>query len=320
MHEEGVILKVNQYPHYFQAINEFHNITAKDVFKHQATSELTETYFKPKNIHSLMDVPIWLEGELVGVLCHEHSKIRDWTLEDQEFAASIVHMISLMVETFQRKKVEKELRASLKEKEILMKEIHHRVKNNLTVISSLLNLQSYHIKDEKALNFFKESQDRAKSMALIHEKLYGADDLRKIDFSDYLRTLTSELFNSYNLSPGISLNMEIDKLDIDVNTSVPLALIVNEIVSNSLKHGFKDKDNGNIWINFYKKDQEYELIVEDDGVGFSDNLDFKKTESFGMQIVNSLTQQLNGKISMEKTEGTRFILNFKDKFYQEDID
>jgi two-component sensor histidine kinase len=225
-----------------------------------------------------------------------------------------------MVETFQRKKVEKELRASLKEKEILMKEIHHRVKNNLTVISSLLNLQSYHIKDEKALTFFKESQDRAKSMALIHEKLYGADDLRKIDFSDYLRTLTSELFNSYNLSPGISLNMEIDKLDIDVNTSVPLALIVNEIVSNSLKHGFKDKDNGNIWINFYKKDQEYELIVEDDGVGFSDNLDFKKTESFGMQIVNSLTQQLNGKISMEKTEGTRFILNFKDKFYQEDID
>lgn len=313
-HDKSDVLRVELYPRYFGALEIFHNITANDVRNHYATLELNKTYFGPKKIFSLMDIPIWLEGELIGVLCHENFEIKDWTLEDQEFGASIAHMVSLEIETSGRKKAEKKLRTSLNEKEILLKEIHHRVKNNLTVISSLLRLQSRYIKDKRALDIFKESQNRAKSMALIHEKLYKSEDLRKMDFSDYLKSLTSQLFQSYNTSPGIKLNMEIDNLDLDINTSVPLALIVNEIMSNSLKHAFSGKETGNIWVNFCKNGDMYELIVEDDGIGFPDDLNFENTESLGMQIVNSLIKQINGEIIMEKTLGTRFTVNFKDKF------
>lgn len=314
-HEQGSIVEAAQYPCYFNAIKTSHNLAITNVREHSDTSEFNESYFKPEGIFSVMDVPIWLDGELKGILCHESLKIREWTSEDQDFASSMAYLVSLGLEASERKKVEKKLRASLDEKELLMKEIHHRVKNNLTVISSLLNLQSHYIHDKETLDIFRESQNRARSMALIHEKLYKSNDLRKITFGEYLRNLTEQLFYSYNISPRINLNMEIENLDVDINTSVPLALIVNEIISNSLKHAFEGQNTGNVSIKFYKKADEYELIIEDDGIGFPDDLDFKNINSLGIQIVNSLTNQLNGRIAMERTIGTKFTLNFKDKSY-----
>ncbi len=314
-HDQGLILEAAKYPRYFEAMKKFHNVTAANAQGYYYTSELNESYFKPNGICSLMDVPIWLEGELMGVLCHETFKTRHWKFEEQDFVASLANLISLGLEASKRKKAEEDLKASLKEKEILMKEIHHRAKNNLTIISSLLNLQSRHINDKEALGVFRESQNRARSMALIHEKLYRSDDLRKIDFGEYIRSLTIELFNSYRASQGIELNMDIANIDLDINTAVPLALIVNEIVTNSLKYAFPDKKTGNVSVHFAKNSDEMQLIVEDNGIGFPGDLDFRNTNSLGMQLVTSLTDQIKGSIRLERDEGTKFIIDFKEKLY-----
>ncbi|MEN6293724.1 MAG: histidine kinase dimerization/phosphoacceptor domain -containing protein [Methanobacterium sp.] len=314
-HEQGLILEAAKCPRYFEAMKKFHNITAANAQGYYYTSELNESYFKPNGICSLMDVPIWLEGELLGVLCHETFKTRHWKFEEQDFVSSLANLISLGLEASRRKKAEEDLKASLKEKEILMKEIHHRAKNNLTIISSLLNLQSRHINDKEALGVFRESQNRARSMALIHEKLYRSDNLRKIDFGEYIRSLTIEIFNSYRASQGIELNMDISNIDLDINTAVPLALIVNEIVTNSLKYAFPDKKTGNVSVRFAKNADEMQLIVEDNGIGFPGDLDFRNTNSLGMQLVTSLTDQIKGSIKLERDEGTKFIIDFKEKLY-----
>ena len=314
-HDKGLILEAAKYPRYFEAMKKFHNVTAANAQGYYYTSELNESYFKPNGICSLMDVPIWLEGELVGVLCHETFKTRHWKFEEQDFVASLANLISLGLEASKRKKAEEDLKASLKEKEILMKEIHHRAKNNLTIISSLLNLQSRHINDKEALGLFRESQNRARSMALIHEKLYRSDDLRKIDFGEYIRSLTIELFHSYRASQGIELDMDIANIDLDINTAVPLALIVNEIITNSLKYAFPDKKTGNVSVHFAKNDGGLQLIVEDNGIGFPDDLDFRNTNSLGMQLVTSLTDQIKGNIKLERNEGTKFVIDFKEKLY-----
>ncbi|MGB9980012.1 histidine kinase dimerization/phosphoacceptor domain -containing protein [Methanobacterium sp.] len=314
-HKQGYIIESANYPRYFEAIKKFHNITAANAQGYYYTSEFNESYFKPKGIFSVMDVPVWSDGDLVGILCHETFKTRHWKFEEQDFASSLAHLISLGLEASKRKKAEEDLKASLKEKEILMKEIHHRAKNNLTIISSLLNLQSRHINDKEALGVFRESQNRARSMALIHEKLYRSDDLRKIDFGEYIRSLTVELFHSYRASQGIELNMDIANVDLDINTAVPLALIVNEIVTNSLKYAFPDKKTGNVSVHFAKNDGGLQLIVEDNGIGFPDDLDFRNTNSLGMQLVTSLTDQIKGNIKLERDGGTKFIIDFKEKSF-----
>jgi PAS domain S-box-containing protein len=211
------------------------------------------------------------------------------------------------------KVAEEGLKKSLKEKEMLLKEIHHRVKNNLMVISSLLNLQSKYIKDKSALNVFRESQNRAKSMALIHERLYRSTDLKRIDFGDYIRTLAIDLFHTYVPDPNrIKLNLNVENIMVDINTAVPLGLIVNELVTNSMKHAFPGGESGEIKIQFYSEDENLVLKVSDDGVGFPEDLDFKNTSSLGLQLVNSLTNQISGEIKLNGTKGTEFKITFKE--------
>lgn len=222
----------------------------------------------------------------------------------------------LKKEIIAHEKAEKELKDSLDEKEILVKEIHHRVKNNLMIISSLLNLQSHYITDEKALNIFKESQNRAKSMALIHERLYRTDSMRRIDFDDYIHTLATDLFHTYRLGPGINLTLDLEPVKLDVNSAIPLGLIVNELVTNSLKYAFPE-GMGELSIKFrsLNKGDEFELVISDNGVGFPSDLDFRKVDSLGLQLVSNLTSQLNGTIDLENTHGTRFTIRFKESKY-----
>lgn len=218
----------------------------------------------------------------------------------------------------ERKKTEKQLQKSLKDKEILMKEIHHRVKNNLMVFSSLLNLQSKFIRDEVALDVFRESQNRAKTMAIIHEKLYRSSDLKRIDFGEYIRDLSNLLFRTYATdSSRIMLNIDVEDVMLDVDISIPLGLILNELLSNSLKYAFPDGRKGDINIEFYhEEDDLLSLIVKDNVVGFPENIDFKKTESLGLQLVNMLTEQVNGDVQLKRKDGTKFKINFKDKIME----
>lgn len=222
----------------------------------------------------------------------------------------------LKKEIIAHEKAEKELKKSLDEKDILVKEIHHRVKNNLMIISSLLNLQSHYITDEKALNLFKESQSRAKSMALIHERLYRTDSLRKIEFDDYIRTLANDLFHTYRLGPGIDLKLDLEHVKLDVNSAIPLGLIVNELMTNSLKYAFPE-GKGEISVKFRSlpaKD-EFELVISDNGVGFPEDVDFRKFDSLGLQLVNNLASQLSGTIDLDKNQGTKFTIQFKESKY-----
>lgn len=235
-------------------------------------------------------------------------------IEKDEYG-NTVKTIGVNQDITELKRVQNEIKEALIEKEMLLKEIHHRVKNNLMVISSLLNLQSQYIHDEEALDIFRESQNRAKSMALIHERLYRSTDLKRIDFGDYIRTLGNDLYHTYMPGDGrISLNMNLENLMVDINTTVPLGLIVNELITNSMKHAFVEEAEGEINITFYKKGDEFTLIIEDNGVGLPADLDFKNTETLGLQLVNNLTAQIDGTIELDRSQGTRFKITFKEQY------
>jgi PAS domain S-box-containing protein len=211
-----------------------------------------------------------------------------------------------------RKAAEEKIRASLREKEVLLKEIHHRVKNNLQVVSSLLNLQSRGISDEETRRFFKESQHRVHSMALIHEQLYESEDLSRIDFPSYIGQLVAYLFRSYGVSLSrVSLKTRIEDLHFEVDVAVPCGLIINELVSNSLKYAFPEGRQGEIRIDF-KKGPEDRIImaVEDDGVGFPPGVNLLNTRTLGLRLVRSLAQQLGGQAELKSRSGTQVKIQF----------
>ena len=181
------------------------------------------------------------------------------------------------------------------------------------IISSLLNLQSRYIKDKASKEIFTESQNRAKSMALIHERLYQSNDLKKIDFGEYIRSLSNELFNTYDADPGqITLKINVESLFLDINTTVPLGLIVNELISNCLKHGFPDGRKGEIDVDLHSKGDYYELSVKDNGIGFPKDLNYENTDSLGLQMIVSLTDQIDGNIKLNNIVGTEFMITFKE--------
>jgi two-component sensor histidine kinase len=215
--------------------------------------------------------------------------------------------------------VEEQLNASLKEKEVLLKEIHHRVKNNMQVISSLLNLQSGRIKNQEILEMFKESQDRIRSMSLIHERLYQSADLAKIDFSHYIQNLAKHLFQSYRIDPeAVVLKTNVKDVSLDINKAIPCGLIINELVSNSLKYAFpqvtgtdeKIAKKGAIDIQLMTDDGKVTLLVKDNGVGLPIDLDIETADSFGLQLVTTLVAQLNGKIDIKRKPGAIFKITF----------
>lgn len=227
------------------------------------------------------------------------------------------------------KNVEKQLKSSISEKELLLREVHHRVKNNMQIISSILNLQSVHLKDKIALNTLKESRNRVKSMAIVHEELYQSDDLSKIDFAEYIKRLVAELFNSYGVSQQvITSKISTENIFLDIDTAIHCGLIVNELVSNSLKHAFpliekieatkslespKFNDNikkGEINVEFYLNDAHYTLLIEDNGIGFPENIDPQNTKTLGLKLVNTLVNQVGGEIKINTDKGSSFKIIF----------
>lgn len=224
------------------------------------------------------------------------------------------HMLEqLHAREVERDRAESEIKASLREKEVMLKEIHHRVKNNMQVICSLLNLQSRYIDDSAALTVFKESQNRIRSMALIHEKLYRSHDLASINFSDYIETLVYELERSYGVNPNqIDLNVNVENVVLPIDQAVPFGLVINELVSNSIKHAFPESmnDNGQISINLIRNKQNtIHLTVKDNGVGMPEDVDFRNTSSLGLRLAVMLVEeQLSGSIELDRNSGTAFYI------------
>lgn len=226
-----------------------------------------------------------------------------------------IEIIGSIVDISARKGAEDQLRASLQEKEVMLKEIHHRVKNNLQVVSSLLKLQAGYIKDERTLEVFKESQNRVRAMALIHEKLYQSEDLAKTNFAEYIRSLVNDLFRSYSISSrSITLKLDVEEVRLSIDTAIPCGLIINELVSNSLKYAFSTTDQCEIRIYLQSTGQDcYTLIVQDNGCGFPAEIDFRHTRSLGLQLVCGLVKQLHGTIDLTNRSGTQFTISFDEK-------
>ncbi len=250
---------------------------------------------------------------------------------------------------------ENKIKASLEEKELLLQEIHHRVKNNLQIISSLLSLQSGYVKDKEYLGLFKESQSRVKSMAFIHEQLYQSSNFTNIEFAGYVQNLISYLFHSYSIDPShVNFKLNIENVSLDINTAIPCGLIINELVTNSLKYAFPKFENEKVLIpvtyscgpadetssslavkssdstvtsvdtisneisiclHSYKENK-FILIVSDNGIGLPENIDFRNTKSLGLQLVTNLVNQLDGTIELDKNNGTKFKVLFNKLEYK----
>lgn len=252
--------------------------------------QATETFLHPKTkdirIYSANYNPINVNGEIVGIAIFS----RDIT---------------------EQKKSEEETLRSLKEKDVLLKEIHHRVKNNLQVISSILNLQTAYLKDRPTINILKECQNRIKTMAFIHESLYQNKDFSQINFSEYIVTLVKNLFYSFEASQQkIRSNFDVEPILLNLDTSIPCGLIVNELVSNALKYAFNETEEGVVFIELKKTGGKIKMVVADNGKGFPDEINYKNTETLGLQLVNTLTEQINGTISMKQNKGTIFEIIF----------
>lgn len=233
--------------------------------------------------------PVYQEEELTGISC-------------------------VMFDNTERRLIDRRVRDSLKEKEVLLQEVHHRVKNNLQVISSILSLQGSYVSDEETLRILKESQERIKAMSFIHETLYRTADFSKLEFTDYLKTIASNLVQSYRVSSThIQFDAELDTVYLNLDQSIPCGLIVNELMSNALKYAFVGRSEGRLLLKLKQEKEFIELMVSDDGVGLDGHFKFEKHDSLGIQLVYSLVEQLDGHLQVISSpgEGATFQLRFK---------
>ncbi len=217
----------------------------------------------------------------------------------------------------EQERVEAQLTTSLREKEILLQDVHHRVKNNMQVISSLLKIQSGYVGDDDVREMFEECQNRILAMSLVHEKLYKSQDIASVDFREYVKTLLHDVFWSYGYGFGtgrIKLKMNIDDVSFGVSDAISCGLIINELVSNSLKHAFPEGRSGEVSVSLRSTGKnKFELVVGDDGVGMSQYLDFRSVETLGMHLIILMAEdQLRGTIELDKTDGTKFKVMFED--------
>ncbi len=218
---------------------------------------------------------------------------------------------TIVIDITEQKKLDAEIVKSLREKEILLKEIHHRVKNNMQVISSLLFMQARGLQDPQMIEILNESQNRIRSLALIHEKLYQSDNLDQIDYGTYIKKIIDYLFQSYKVSKtDVSVELNISSIFLDIDKAVPCSLLINEMLSNSLKHAFPNNQKGIITIDMYADEESYHLKFTDNGIGLPDDQYLEKMNSLGFQLIKGLAGQLGGTLEIIRDQGTIYLLTF----------
>ncbi|MBP3954858.1 PAS domain S-box protein [Gemmata sp. G18] len=259
-------------------------------------------------------LPMRQGADTVGVIEFYSPELRE---PDAPLLATLDKIASQISQFCERRRTEGELRASeertrssLREKEVLLKEIHHRVKNNLQIVSALLDLQSRQTTDAAAVEMFRESRGRVRSMALIHERLYRAQDLARVDFAEYTRQLASDLFRTYKVTGAVRLELDVDIPSLTIDIAIPCGLVLNELISNCLKHAFTSTAAGCIRVSLRRDGGANVLTVADDGTGFPAGTDFRNATSFGLQLVNTLVDQLDGESAMTADRGTTFTVRF----------
>lgn len=272
---------------------------------------------------AVLAVPILIGPHVEGLFYLSNPPSRPFTDRDEEVLLELATDAAFAIQNAQlyraaqeeisrRAQAEEQLTGSLQEQEVLLKEVHHRVKNNLQIISSLLELQSDAIHDPRLLELFRDSQSRIRSMALVHETLYQSQDLARFDVAPYVETLSVQLFRSYGADlQRITLRTEVERVVLNIDSVIPCGLILNELLTNAIKYAFPPGQTGEIRVALHvDADQRVTLVVQDTGIGFPEDLDFRHTDSLGLQLVSMLTTQLGGTIELEREGGTRFTLTF----------
>lgn len=305
---------------------EYYNIIGTD------PSKLDEGYYAVMELIHPEDRPM-VEKSIQNAMVSHESFSNDYRLLKSDGSVRIIsskgqvinensgtapRLVVTEQDITEQKMAEEQIRSSLKEKEMLLAEIHHRVKNNLQVISSLLRLQSRFIEDEAAVSIFKETQNRVRSIAILHEKLYQSDDLAKIKIDEYVKLLAEDLLYFYELDDSkVEMKIDVEEVYLNIETAIPCGLLIDEMVSNSLKYAFKPGENGTITINLHSnQDKKFKLTVSDDGVGMSQDVDPKNSETFGMQLIKYLSNQLKADLELNREKGTEFILEFDELQYK----
>ena len=260
-------------------------------------------------MHQFLGSPELTASKVIDIRIN--NSILNYLIVTQKYSQATAAVL-VGIDITEQKLAEEALRSSLREKEVLLQEVHHRVKNNLQVISSLLDLQSQNLKDQKTLEIFRESYNRVKSMALLHDKLYQSQSLDKIDFPEYVTTLTSYLLMSYGVNLDlIKVNINIEQVFLSIDTALTCGLIINELISNSLKYAFPKEKGGLLEIKLScESNQKFLLTVKDNGVGFPQNMNFKTTTTLGLKLVDVLTKQLEGDLELDQSQGTEFKIKF----------
>ncbi|NYB51279.1 MAG: PAS domain S-box protein [Methanobacteriaceae archaeon] len=298
-----------------------HCLNTKEGFYTNDASHHTSAKGVPKGhvkIEKFLAVPVLINDELVGEIALANPPEKDYSRHDLRALKRIAEFFALAI---QRKRYEEQINKSLDEKDLLIREIHHRVKNNMQIISSILNLQSFAVSDPQLLDILKQNQNRIKSMAMIHEKLYQSHNLVKIDFGDYLRSLTADIYYTYSITAeGFEMDLDFEpNIFLNIETSIPCGLIYSELLSNCIKHAYPEGGKGKISAEFKRVGEDLMLRVSDDGVGLPDEIDFRHTQSLGLQLVTSLVKQLDGTIELDKSQGTSFTVKFHELKYKERI-
>ena len=271
--------------------NDLTNILVRELNGKNSVSSIETSYTTKNGI----EIPVLFSGSV---------------LHDEK---NIVHAIVCVAQNIsERIQAENQIKASLNEKEILLKEIHHRVKNNMTVISSLLKLQSNSTNDDKIKDILKESQNRVFAMSAVYEMLHSSDNLSKIDLNTYLSKITNSIFQTYTINQAkVKFSCSVEDSLISISQAYPLGLIINELISNSLKYAFPEDRKGEISVSMKKQGSALELIVMDDGIGIPKDFNWKNSKSLGLKLVTTLVEnQLDGTIDMENKNGTNFIIKF----------
>ena len=273
---------------------------------------------------SILCCPIIYQNQLQGIIYLENSLVEAaFTPKKSEILQVLLFQISISIENarlYKNLENHASVKESLAQKEILLKEIHHRVKNNLLVVSSLLDLQSSYIDDSQVNKLIENCQNRITAMALVHQHLYGNSQLNKINFAQYIESLVDNLSYVHGSQNRINITLEIEPIEINIESANPCGLIVNELVSNALEHGFVGRDRGNIWLSLKANSQgQNVLTIRDDGVGFKDGLDLDNSDSLGLELICTLVEQIDGKIKLDKTNGTKIEIVFTELDYHSRI-
>jgi two-component sensor histidine kinase len=301
-------------------------VVIDDIYQMDEDAAQEKEFLLGEEVRSILIAPLIIDQRQMGFLRVETAEEeRTWSEEDIWLVKNAADLLTLAVrQGLLQQEIHqhlKDLEESLGEKDVLLKEIHHRVKNNLQIISSLIAMQSRRIKNPAALSVLQDSQLRVRSMALIHERLYQSENLANIHFSSYIEGLASFLFRSYQDMAGrVRLETEVDQVALDIDTAVPMGLILNELITNSLKYAFPGKRTGTIKIQLQQRPRGYlTLVCADDGVGLPEGLDIDNTDQLGIQLVKTLVQQLDGIMEVSRKEGVSFQICFPHLDAQEPV-